>query len=55
MPGLGSSRPWAGFWEGEVSGEWQIWVVAGAVLAAVGYLLWKMFGKGGGKGCGRCS
>jgi hypothetical protein len=33
---------------------WQIWAVAGAVLAAAGYLAWKVFRKGGGKGCGNC-
>ena len=49
------SRSWAGPWEDEVGGGWQIWAVAGAVLAAAVYLLWKMFRKGGGKGCGRCS
>ena len=35
-------------------GGWQIWAVAGAVLAAAVYLGWKIFRKGGGKGCDNC-
>ena len=42
-------------WEPEMAGGWQVWAVVAAVSAAVGYLLWKIFQKGGGKGCGRCS
>jgi hypothetical protein len=38
-----------------MDGGWQIWAVVGAVVAALGYLIWKIFGRGGGKGCGKCS
>jgi len=39
-----------------MAGDWQIEAVAGAVAAALGYLLWKIFRRpGGGKGCGTCS
>jgi len=31
---------------------WQIWAVGLAVLAAVVYLVWKIFQKGRGKSCG---
>jgi len=35
---------------------WQTGAVIAAVLAAAGYLAWKMFRQGGGgKGCGKCS
>ena len=34
---------------------WQTGAVIAAVLAAAGYLIWKMFRKGGSKGCGKCS
>lgn len=37
--------------------RWQIWAVAGVVLAALIYLIVRFFGKGGGggAGCGKCS
>jgi len=35
-------------------GGWQVWAVVAAVLASAGYLLWKIFRKGGGKWCGNC-
>ena len=38
-----------------MAGDWQVWAVAAAVAIALGYLLWKLFGRGGGKGCGKCS
>ena len=40
-----------------MSDRWQIWAVAGTVLAAILYLLIRLFGQGGGKGggCGKCS
>jgi hypothetical protein len=34
---------------------WQLAAVVVTVLGAVGYLVWKIFRKGGGKGCGKCS
>ena len=42
-------------WEPEMGGGWQVWAVAAAVVAAAVYLGWKIFRKGGGKGCGKCS
>jgi hypothetical protein len=38
-----------------MEGLWELAAVMVAVLGAVGYLLWKIFRKGGGKGCGKCS
>ncbi|NCZ96185.1 MAG: FeoB-associated Cys-rich membrane protein [Verrucomicrobia bacterium] len=35
-----------------MGGGWQAWAVAAAVLAAAGYLAWKVFRKNREKGCG---
>jgi len=35
--------------------SWQLVAVIVAVVGAVAYLVWKIFRKGGGKGCGKCS
>ncbi len=37
-----------------MEGGWQMGAVIAAVLAAAGYLIWKIFRKRGGKGCGKC-
>ena len=38
-----------------MEGGWQLAAVVVTVLGAVGYLVWKIFRKGWGKGCGKCS
>ena len=38
-----------------MTGGWHLWAVVAAVLMAAGYLAWKIFRRGGGKGCGKCS